>query len=147
MRVLVSLLAASVVVGGCGREPARFDAIAHVRAATVTRASARLAIRTHHGANAISGLRIAGRCERGLLELSIGHAPPYEPLRDVGVTQIDRSRPPRRYPLHAICRHGRFDIRVRTLAVRFGRGALIVRGDRALWGTLPAVDVGMQAIE
>lgn len=111
---------------------------------TVTRATARLAVRTHHGADSISGLRVSGRCAAGTVRLTVGHRPPYEPLRRTGIPQIDRTTPPRRAVLTAPCKAGRYAIRVPQISVRYGTGALAVQ---APGGPQVPVDTNGQAIE
>jgi hypothetical protein len=59
--------------------------------------------------------------------VEVGHAPPYEPLRSVGIPQIDRIKPPRRAAFRSPCRQGRFEVRRRLAQVRIGRGPLIAR--------------------
>ena len=122
-------LALTAVLSGCGDDAAqtpRSEADPPVPTAAITNADARLSVTTHRGTDSLSGLRLKGTCSAGAVRVEVGHAAPYEPLRKVGDSRIDRITPPERAALTAQCATGRFVIRRRQLSVRLGRGPLRV---------------------
>ena len=89
---------------------------------SVSAAVAQQSAKTHHGADSLSGVRIAGRCSGPSASFSIGHRPPFKPLRKTGSPPIDSQPVPRRAQLTAACRSGRFSLRRKIVIVRDGAG-------------------------
>jgi hypothetical protein len=123
---MLGLIAAAAA--GCGADrsgpPATPAPSPTTRVASVSTASVRLSVTTHHRAEILSDLRISGSCDHGKVIVAIGRRAPYEPLRKVGNASIDRTRPPRRARLTTMCEAGRFQIARRGASVRIGAGPL-----------------------
>jgi len=140
MKHLVAGILLGTSMAGCGAgvraAPPRSDGDNAPRGTAVTAASVALSAHTHHGADALEGLRISGRCATGRVWTIVGHDPPYEPLRPTGVASIDRTRPPEHVRLVATCRGGRFRVSARQLAVRWSTSALKARASTERGGGL-----------
>jgi len=127
---------ACAVLAGCGSAGQQSQTVGPAVAGaagdglrSIARAVVDLSIRTHQGAQSMKGIRITGTCVSGRIALTVGHAAPYEPLRETYIPQIDAVVPAQRYRLHARCDHGRFRIhRGAWIGVRLGRGTLTVQG-------------------
>lgn len=125
-------LAAVVLVAGCGTTSTQVSSSTaqerHTSSAgsttLISDARADLAAHTHHGADSISGLRVAGRCSGSTVVVLLGHAAPFERLRKTGNAAIDRTKPQRRAILRTACSKGRFVLKKQQLAVRWGSGPL-----------------------
>ena len=156
MRLAISGAAVAIILVGCGGDqptrsvkatrtapPAR-PPTSHT--ATVTLATTQISVSTHHGADGLSGLKVAGTCDGTTVVVDVGHAPPYLPLRTVGIPDIDATTPPGRSPLTARCSDGHFKISRRNLAVRLGAGPLTAK-PRAANGNAVTVRVKAHAIE
>ncbi len=115
-----------ILAGGLTACGSGVDAAAP-RGGSVTAASVALSAHTHHGADALSALRVSGRCLTGRVWVIVGHEPPYEPLRRTGSPAIDRTRPPTHARLATPCHGGRFTVRRKQLAVRWGDSPLRAR--------------------